>query len=196
VTALFVFRREGVTVAEAGMPAVAAQQGVRLFFEAAGEIESGAPGAFSTGFAVSNPNGHDVSVALNLVGADGRALVPQTSIRIPAYGQRALFVSQVPGWNTLSLPTRGSLIVSANDPIAVTGLRGRYNERTDFLISFLPASPLAERLASTEIIFPHFADGGGYSTQFVLLDPEAAERISGSVQFHSANGEPLLLEVR
>jgi hypothetical protein len=50
----------------------------------------------------------------------------------------------------------------------VVGLRGRYNERSDFLIS--TTSPSSEAApAPAQSVFPFFADGGGYTTQFVLL---------------------------
>ena len=64
-------------------------------------------------------------------------------------------------------------------PVAVIGLRGRYNERQDFLMSSTPpvnevAAPATERL-----FIPHMADSGGYTTQFVLFTGESARPVSG-----------------
>ena len=50
---------------------------------------------------------------------------------------------------------------------ACVGLRGRYNEREDFLVT--TTMPSAESApSSAELYFPHFVDSGGYTTQFVL----------------------------
>ena len=52
-------------------------------------------------------------------------------------------------------------------PIAVTGLRGRYNERGDFLITTTP--PMNEATATAgDLLFPHIVAGSGYNTQIII----------------------------
>jgi hypothetical protein len=63
------------------------------------------------------------------------------------------------------------LRVSATAPISVVGLRGRYNERADFLITTVPVTDDSVSPSSEPIYFPHFVTGGGYSTQFMMLGP-------------------------
>lgn len=69
------------------------------------------------------------------------------------------------------------------------GLRGRTNERGDFLITTTP--PVNENTAATgaERVFPHFADGGGWSTQFVLFSGSANQAADGRLQFFDQSGK-------
>ena len=48
--------------------------------------------------------------------------------------------------------------------------------------------------AQAELLFPHFADGDGYSTQFILLNAGAAS--SGTLSLRSTAGLPLDLGLR
>src|SRR5207244_10206877 len=59
------------------------------------------------------------------------------------------------------------------------GLRGFTNERGDFLITTLPVAPLAAQLSDT---LPHFADGGGWTTQVILTNASDGTE-SGTIQF-------------
>jgi hypothetical protein len=77
--------------------------------------------------------------------------------------------------------------------VAVMGLRGRYNERGDFLIT---STPPAEAIAENDDLFPHIVAGGGYSTQFVLLRAATGQASAGAVQFYTQTGQPLELSVR
>ena len=77
--------------------------------------------------------------------------------------------------------------------MAVMGLRGRYNERGDFLIT---ATPPAEEINAAANVFPHIVDGGGYSTQFVLFRAMPAQAPAGSLQFYTQSGQPLELSLR
>jgi hypothetical protein len=48
---------------------------------------------------------------------------------------------------------------------------------------------------SDELYIPHFVYGGGFGTQFVVISPTpaATTALSGSVEFYSTSGQPLLL---
>ena len=99
--------------------------------------------------------------------------------------------------NGLAVPRNfeGMLRLSTQAPagIAVTGLRGRYNERGDFLVS---ATPAAEEINVAATLFPHIVDGGGYSQQFVLFRASGAQSPAGSLQFYTQSGQPLELSLR
>jgi hypothetical protein len=86
----------------------------------------------------------------------------------------------------LPLPLRGVISVSAPSVFAVTGIRGRTNERGDFLITTTAAVNPAAVVTSAELLFPHFADGLGYSTQFILFAPSSA----GMMYFFEQSGQP------
>src|SRR2546425_889216 len=64
---------------------------------------------------------------------------------------------------------QGFLKVAAGTPIGLTGVRGRQNERREFLITTtLPRSDDVA-LPVSQLVFPHIASGGGYTTQFIIF---------------------------
>ena len=74
---------------------------------------------------------------------------------------------------------------------AAIGLRGRYNERADFLISTMPALPDNAPATTGELLFPHIVTGSGYTTEFVLMSPGTSS--SGAVLLRSQAGVDLPL---
>jgi hypothetical protein len=78
--------------------------------------------------------------------------------------------------------------------MSMTGLRGRFNERAEFLITATP--PLDNIGSGSVLLFPHLADGGGYKTQMVLTSPQVLTVSSGTLQFFSQSGRPLDLTLR
>jgi hypothetical protein len=107
----------------------------------------------------------------------------------------AAFLSQIPGLDQLRLPFRGLLRISSPTPIAVAGLRGRTNERGDFLIATTPPVPEGGP-GSAELFFPHFADSGGYTTQFILFSGSSGPPLSGNLRFFSQAGQALSLKLK
>jgi hypothetical protein len=172
--ALLSFRSGGVMVTEAGIPVVPIDTGFRLY------VEASTDGNIQTGIAIMNPADVDVAVTLALTNANGSPLGTGV-ISVPANGQISLFLNQVAG---LSVPSQGIVRISAASPLSVIGLRGRYNERNDFLITSLP--PVAENLsgANGPLFFPQFVDGGGYVTQFIIFGTAS----SGGLQFRTSSG--------
>ena len=118
------------------------------------------------------------------------------TLPVPANGQTSLFVNEIPGLQTLLTPFRGMLRLTSFALVTIVGLWARYNERNDLLITTTP--PSNERLAPTVsgVFFPHFADAGGYSTQFILFSGEPGESTSGTLQFVSQTGAPMNLVIR
>ena len=91
---------------------------------------------------------------------------------------------------------QGVLRITSPTPVSVMGLRGRYNERGDFLMSTVPPSNEASPPATTSLYMPHFVDGGGYTTQFILFSGSANQSSSGTLRFFSQTGQPLSLTLR
>jgi hypothetical protein len=77
----------------------------------------------------------------------------------------------------------------------VVGLRGRYNERGDFLITTTPPATESTSPSTSVSLFPHIVDGGGYTTQFILFDGAATGSMSGDVRFIGQDGNPLGLNL-
>ena len=75
----------------------------------------------------------------------------------------------------------GTFTFTADLPVAVIALRGFVNERSEFLMTTLPVAQLAVPTTGT-LYFPHFAAGGGWTTQVILVNPTHAP-IGESVQF-------------
>ena len=160
----------------------------RLYAEASGSIQ--------TGLAAANTSSIPATVTLELNRLDGSSTGLTGTINVGPNGQAAMFLNQIQGFGSLQLPFRGVLRVSSAASISILGLRGRYNERNDFLIT--TTQPINETLpASTSpLLFPHFADSGGYTTQFILFSGIAGQSSSGMLQLFSESGQTINLPLQ
>jgi len=172
--AIFSFNSDGVTVTETSAGAVPANTAFQLY------TEDSSNGMIRTGVAIMNPSDMSVDVSLESSNANGSPLAT-AAITVPAKGHRALFLNEVAG---IAAPLRGIVRISAALPISAIGLRFSYNEKGDFLMTSLP--PVAADLpnAGSVLFFPHLADGGGYTTQFILFGSTS----SGTLQLLSPSG--------
>jgi hypothetical protein len=69
---------------------------------------------------------------------------------------------------TLPVPFQGVANLTSSTPIVVAALRGRYNERDEFLMTTTP--PLSNTtLTAGTLVFPHIISGQGFSTQIVVF---------------------------
>jgi len=190
---VFSYKTSGVVVTEAGVPGIQASSAFRLFVENAGR--SGEVGSLRTGVAIANPGTVAADVRLELTDSTGNAVGPVAMLSLNPNGQVSLFTDQIAGFENLPVPFQGVLRVTttAASGISVVGLRGRYNERREFLIA--TADPVDELGGiGNESYFPHFAQSGGYTTQFVIF-PRNANATSGVLRFFSAAGQPMDLSV-
>jgi len=193
--AVFSFKSGGATVSTAGVPASSTSNAFRLYAELSGTL--GQIGSIQTGVAIANPGTGTASVVFELNTLSGASTGLTGSLSIPAGGQTGVFLSQIPGFGTLTTPFRGVLRVStpSSEGISVIGIRGRYNERGDFLIT--TTQPTDESRAPVgPQFFPHFADGGGSTTQFILFNGGADQATSGSLRFFGQSGQPISLAVQ
>jgi spore coat protein CotH len=192
---IFSFRNAGITVTEAGVPAGRATSAFRLYAESSGDFSNFQAGSIQTGIAVANSTASTAAVTFELTNLDGTSTGLTGTVSVPANGQAALFLYQVPG---LTLPTsfKGVLRISGPSGIAVVGLRGRYNERGDFLITTTPPVAEDEPTSQAEMLFPHIVEGGGYTTQFILFSGKPGQASSGALKFLNQAGQPLILSLR
>jgi hypothetical protein len=174
--AVFAYKKNGVTVSEAGVPSVNPGNSFRLF------VGSTAGSVMRNGIAVTNQSATTTNVKFDLYRLDGTYTGLSGSVPLPASGQRSLFLDEVPGLESMPQQFNGFVrISSANGgDLAVVGLRGHSNERGDFLVT--TTLPVDENTpVAPKIEFPHFADGDGYTTQFVLYG-------GGTLALHSPSG--------
>ena len=168
--AIFGLRENDILVSEAGVPASAATT--------AGRIRAEVNGPLTTGLALANPGSSDAVVTFYFSDQTRNSFDSGTTT-IPAGGQIAKFLNEAPFNGGSSID--GTFTFTSNLPIAAVALRGFTNERGEFLLTTLPVSPLTA--ATGEVVyFPHFADGGGWTTEVVLVNPTNST-ISGTVEF-------------
>src|SRR5262249_10589260 len=178
---VFAFQSNGVRVPEAGVPALPSSSAFRMYAETAGDFNAQQPGSIQTGIAISNPSASSVTINFELTRLDGTSTGTNGSTTVPATGQIATFLNQIPRFTALSTPFQGILRMTGGN-IVVTGLRGRYNQRGDFLVT--TTAPVDENSAPSvlESIVPQLADGGGYTTQIILFSGTAGQSSAGTVQ--------------
>jgi hypothetical protein len=188
--AIFTYRSNGVTLSEAGVPAVTPSTGFRMYEYDCGEYR----GQIQTGIAITNPGSAPATVIVELTELWGAATQFRTTLIVPANGQVARFMMEL--FTNLPYPFPGVARISSSSPIAVTALRGDFNARGDFLITTaLPTNENAPA-SSGEIIFPHLVDLGGYTTEFVLYSGVLGQTSSGVLSFYTQNGFPLSLNLQ
>jgi hypothetical protein len=191
---IFSFRAGAFTVTEAGVLAVFPSTAFRLYAEASGTF--GQVGSIQTGIAMTNSSPSAGTLNFELTRLDGTSAGLTGTATVAGNGQLALFLNQIQGFSALPVPFQGVLrISSAASGISVMGLRGRYNERSDFLITTTPAASESSPTTTTEMLFPHIVDAGGYTTLFVLFSP-SGQSSSGTLRFFSQTGQGLNLSLR
>ena len=171
--AIFGSRLNGILVSEAGVPASAAVLEGRIFAETDGPVR--------TGLALANPNDTAARIAFFFTDSNGIDS-GHGSFTLGPRKQMARFLNEAPFNGGSAM--RGTFTFTADLPVAVIALRGFVNERSEFLMTTLPVAPLAVPTTGT-VYFPHFAAGGGWTTQVILVNPTHA-LISGNVQFISS----------
>jgi hypothetical protein len=184
-TAIFSFHNGSTTVSAAGTPSLEVGRAFRMY------AESNTGTSVRTGVAIQNSALTSTTVNFELTGLDGTSTGLAGTITLPASGQRALFLDEIPGFQSLPLPFKGILrISSSNVNITAVGLHGRWNERGDFI--FTTISAINEGApTNSKVVFPDIVNGAGYSTQFVLFSGKPGEPASGNISLFSQNGAKL-----
>ncbi|HYR84824.1 MAG TPA: hypothetical protein VE422_12160 [Terriglobia bacterium] len=191
--AVFAFRTNRVTVSEAGVSGSAVGRAFRTYVESRGKFATAETGSIATGLAIANTSPTPATVTVDLINADGSPSGLRGTLRIPASGQVSTFVDQIAGFERMESPFSGTLLLTSDNLVSVMGLRGRYNEASNFLVTTLPVIPDGPT-GTAERIFPHFADGEGYSTQFILIN-SGPNPSAGAIKFFNRQGQPLPLRM-
>jgi hypothetical protein len=177
----------GVTVTENGTGVSGPDQVFSVFaeFDVANRMR--------TGIAIANTATEAVAVQFQL-----RDLSAPTeyssSAAIEGGGHLAFFLDELAGFGNLPPSFKGVLRITSSKPITVIGLRERYNERSDFLISTIPAIADTAWKALDEYVFAHLVTGGGYATEFILMSPMVSPR-AGYLSLTSQAGAGLPLSL-
>jgi hypothetical protein len=204
---VFRYRRNGITVTETGAAPSVFPSGKTAYFyaEAVGNWQNPADLPRQTAIAILNARSQGpIPVSVQLTRLDG-TVAAIGSLTLKSAERKSLFLTEIPGLESLELPFRGMAVITAPDSLGlyVLSVRATYNERGDFLLSTTPVilthsqSPLFP-VPWSGTVFPHFASGAGYSTQFVLFSSQFVDEngqpgpaTSGTLRFFEQNGNPL-----
>ena len=84
------------------------------------------------------------------------------------------------------------MVATRAQGITAVGFRALYNERGNTL--FTTTGPLSENAGTpAQLIFPHIAEGGGYTTRFIVIGGVSGQANSGVLRFFNQDGNPLNL---
>ncbi len=191
--AVFSLATAGVTVAQAAVPAETPGPAFRMYAEATSS--SASPASIQTGIAIGNTSSTPATVNFELTTLSGTSVGLSAAVVVPAFGHVSKFLNEL--FPTLDLPFRGILRINGGSSIiAVSGLRTRFNERGDFMITMTPASNEIAQATTADVFFPHIVDRGGYTTQFVLFSGVTGQTSFGSISFVGQSGQALNLTVQ
>ena len=184
--AIFSFSPGGVTVSEAGVAALPVGTAFRLYVESLGT--PGQVGSVRSGLAITDTSSSSNTITLELTSLDGTTVGEAEVLSLPPSGHTSKFLDEL-----FSLPDdfSGVLRITSSSEIAMVGLRGRTNERSDFLLTTTPPSNEADASTSADLFFPQIADSGGWTTQFVVFSGTTGQASAGTLQFLDQNGDAL-----
>jgi hypothetical protein len=176
---VFGYNPDDVLVAEAGIPSAVSTTHARIYVDLTEN--------HNTGLAIANLDEVDAEVAVNAYECDGitSAGIPRDSLALHPKGHAAAFADQL----IAGLPAgfSGVLDIKSTTPFAALTVRSLMNERNDFLMTTFPIAD-ASQPAPSPIVFPQVADGGGYSTEFIFINP--TREAHTVLNFYSEDGTP------
>ena len=184
--ALFQFRdSEGVLISEGSAPAAAPIRQGRIFAEVGDSV--------NTAVAFANPASRPVDISFYLTDTAG-SRTAEGSFTLEAY-QHLAGLLNAPPFEVAGVV--GTFTFQASAPLAVIALRGAANQAGEWLGTTLPVTPLLRAPPSPfpnasidPLVFPHFADGQGWGTQVILVNP-TTQPIAGTLEFLGPDAAPL-----
>jgi hypothetical protein len=189
--AIFAYRPAGITVSEAGVT-VTSGTAFRMYAESS--RISGQPGGIQSGIVVANLSASAAIVTFELTQLDGTVVSGPVRTTLAGFGQTSKLLAEL--FPELPNPFQGLLrITTPSSGVSVAGLRARYNERNEFLITTTPPTPETSSATANRVIFPFLADGGGFATQFILFGRNPGFS-SGTLHLHDPSGHSLNLSLR
>jgi hypothetical protein len=179
--AIFGYKQGGILVSEMGVPDSPLISSGRTF----AEVSAG--GIVNTGLAFVNPNSVGVRITFELRSNNGD--IVRTGFKdLGPNEHSASFLTEDPYLSGFGF--QGAFSFTSTLPVAAIALRGFYNERTpsaEFLMSTLPVIDLAEGARTGTQVVPHFAAGGGFTTQILMVNPTGTPQ-TGTLAFRDEAG--------
>jgi Beta-propeller repeat len=163
----------------------------RMYAEASGNYPE-ALGA-TPSLALANSSDSPATVNLKLFGLDGTDSGLSAQVTLQPKGHLSKFLYEIPGFENLPSTFFGVLRATTSQPgVTFTGFRTRHNENGHFLATI--TGPLKDMGNANPVIFPHLVDGGGYATQFILIDATGSGT-TGTFRYLNPSGNPLNIAI-
>ncbi|MBI4471460.1 MAG: hypothetical protein HY646_02255 [Acidobacteria bacterium] len=181
--AIFGLRQNNALISEAGVPASPLITQGRIYAEINGPV--------NTGLAIANPNNQTATINFNFTNSAGVDF-GGSATTVEANKHVAKFLDQDP-FNGLvaagAATFQGTFSFTSDVPVSVIALRGFVNEapRGEFLMTTIPILNLAASTSTDVVYIPHFADGEGWTTQIILVNP-TSNVLTGNIQFMGTGG--------
>jgi hypothetical protein len=106
--AILTLRNGSIVVSEAGIPAKPAGSAFRSYVETTSTVQPGV--------AIANPNASSATVRLELTSLDGAGAGLIASVSLPANGQTAMFLNNIPGFQSIGNSFRGPSAPNSSSP--------------------------------------------------------------------------------
>jgi hypothetical protein len=184
---IFQLAGNGVVVSEAGVP------GSPPLRQLAAIVDLSA--GHNIGVALSNPGNVPLPLHLTVTKNDGSEFASANLTLLPR-GHVSRFVTEM--FSGMPAGFLGELHATVTDPaasgVSALTLRSFINGRGEFLMTTFPVVDPAQS-AQSPVIFPQIADGGGYTTQLILMNLSQSN-ISSAVRFFSDQGRWFSSEAR
>ena len=179
---IFSYSSGGILITESGVPAAVPTTRARVYVDRSK--------GHNTGLALASP-GSAADVTLQAYQSNGTSPAGNGSaiLKLTANGHKSAFVPEV----ISGLPDdfTGEAELTSTNPFVALTLRSLNNSRGDFLLTTFPMAD-GNQTAPTPIVFPHIANGGGYTTQFIFVNATGSSAVT--LSFFGDDGSPLFIE--
>jgi hypothetical protein len=177
---VFGYNPANILVTESGIPSTVSSSHARIYVDLSG--------GHNTGLAIANPTNEDARITINAFKSDGVTAIGTSKdpILLPVNAHTSHFAGEL----ITGLPAEftGVLDIDSSSPVAALTMRSLTNERNDFLLATFPIADVTAT-APSPIIFPHIADGGGYTSQFILIGANGES--SATLNYYAEDGTPM-----
>jgi hypothetical protein len=186
----------GITKAQTDVEGALPGTTLRLYTENLPGFETGVLGSARAAVALANPSSTAAAtVRLDLLNFTG-GLQASTSVQLPPKGQLASLLTDLPGFGSVPQTFQGVLKVTvlSGSGITATGFRDSYNTNGSLLAT--TTGPLVENAGVPGLgllVFPHIAEGGGYTTRFIIVGSSSGPGNAGVLSFFNDTGAPVNL---
>jgi hypothetical protein len=176
---VFSYNPGSILVSESGIPGATSTTHARIYVDLSRN--------HNTGLAIANVDSTPANIVIKALRADGTTAVGASlgPLQLAVAGHDAKFADQL----IAGLPQgfTGVLDISSATPFAALTLRSLMNERGEFLMTTFPIADA--NVTAPPPYFPQVADGGGYTTEFILLiSPTPGWGAGAVLYFYSEDG--------